>query len=430
MVTKSTYSHEWLISNFPRSKKEIETPIFTLAEHKWKLKLYPRQNREPHTHLSVFLHVRDLESALTVKYKLIVANWKDPSKSCGNEGRRVCRAPNANSGFSELFPLEQLTVASGFLRHDGALLLRLELLQVTQAETSDEDSSSEEEDSDEDPPRIYPATLRDFMAARSDLGADLLSLWERPGPTSDLTLVATAPAAADGSAAGGAAAGGSGRPQAVPGGARSGRAIGACGAGGLKQQQQQPGGPASGTRSRRAPSGQSSSSKGLAVATSDGGSTGRFDVHRAILAARCPYFATLFEVGMRDSTARELALPDTDPDALKPLLQFLYGGALTLTSRQQARACLALADRLLLPKAAALLRGHLLSTLAVNDVLGDLLWAADAGQAELLATLVDFAADAAQDVPEAGLQALAAAHPALMAQLFTAGRRAAKRSRT
>lgn len=51
--------------------------------------------------------------------------------------------------------------------------------------------------------------------------------------------------------------------------------------------------------------------------------TRTFHVHRAILAARCPYFRTLFNAGMADSAASELPLPDADPDAFAVLLQWI-----------------------------------------------------------------------------------------------------------
>ncbi|KAG2444555.1 hypothetical protein HXX76_001300 [Chlamydomonas incerta] len=389
-------------------------------------------------------------------------------------------------GCTEFLPLADLSVASGFLRAaDGALLLRVELEYKTPPPASGaaaDGGGSSSTTSGTSGGGTYPATLRDGVvsASSSDIAADLLSLLERPGSTSDLTLIA---ASATGAASGGAAVGGprssggrhgtpaertglddtsdqdghdgtavtagdgggdAGGGTAGPGGISSSPAAKAGGGGddGCAADQQQ---------GKADFQGAAATAGGAAAATSDsptagaahgdGGRSGandvssgrRFDVHRAILAARCPYFATLFESGMADSSARELPLPDTDTDALKALLQFLYCGGLTVTSREQARSCLALADRLLLPKAAALLRAHLLSTVTEAAVASDIVWAAGAGGAagvEMLTALVDFCAEAEADVPEDGLRQLAAAHPALMAQLYTAGRRAAKRART
>ncbi|KAG2446910.1 hypothetical protein HYH02_008066 [Chlamydomonas schloesseri] len=205
----------------------------------------------------------------------------------------------------------------------------------------------------------YPAVLQ---AATPQL-ADFLALLERPGPTSDLTIIAAA----------------------------------TSGGGG-------------------------------------GGNSRNFNVHRAILAARWPYFATLFASGLGDSGARELPLPDIDPDDLQVLLRFVYGGELVVASRKQTHSCAALADRLLLPQAVGLLQEHLLSTLSVDTIIADLMWAAglpDPLQWELFVSMLDFCgADVEEELPLGELQQLAAARPELMAQLYTARRRAAGRLRS
>ena len=285
-------------------------------------------------------------------------------------------------GWDKLLPLKKLfTPASGFLRaHDGALLIRLDL-EYQQAPAAAGQSDPRDGSS-------YPATISSTSSsgggsgdggtqaasAMSELSSDFLALLEDPHPTSDLTISATASAAP----------GDSGETSsAVAGGAECSR---------------------------------------------------RFPVHRAILAARCPYFATHFASGLGDSNTRELHLPDTDPDALAALLRFMYGGELRVASREQAWRCLALADRLLLPKAAGLLRAHLLATLSPTTVMADLMWAAGLaegqGQAELLTGLISSAAEMEEDIPEAQVEQLAAAHPALVAQLFTARFRASKRLRS
>ncbi|KAG2447515.1 hypothetical protein HYH02_007439 [Chlamydomonas schloesseri] len=280
--------------------------------------------------------------------------------------------------------LTQLTTESGFLRHDGALVLGVEVEELTAAA-----AAAAGGDGGTITEHAYPATLPDGTtspgtsgAAASELGSDLLALLDHPGPTTDFTVIATADAPAAGGGGGTAAA-------------------------------------------------EAKAADGAAAGDGDSmNSSRRFEVHRAILAARCPYFATLFDSGMDDSGARELTLPDTDPDALAALLRYIYGGSLTVTCREHARSCLQLADRLLLPKAAAMLRRHLLSTLSVSTVMPDLLWAVSAApnDEELLTAAVDFAAAAEPDLPEQWLEQLAeAAPPALVARLFTACRRAARR---
>ena len=295
----------------------------------------------------------------------------------------VFNLKNAKWGKELILRDQLMSIDTGFLRCDGSLLLRLELQMPEKKQWSDDDDDSKY-DSDEE--EAYPAVLKEGSGGGSSIGSDFLSLLADPGPTTDLTITATA-----------AVAGG------VTGAGKEG-----------------------GSKKRKAD-----------TASSNGGSTGasssRFPVHRAILAARCPYFATHFASGLGDSNTRELHMPDTDPDALAALLRFVYGGELRVASREQASRCLALADRLLLPKAAGLLRAHLLATLSPATVMADLTWAAGLaegqGQAELLTGLVDYAAEQEADIAEEQVEQLAAAQPALMAKLFTARVQAAKRCR-
>ncbi|KAG2433588.1 hypothetical protein HYH02_012519 [Chlamydomonas schloesseri] len=309
-----------------------------------------------------------------IYWRIVVPNWKDPAQDVvlGGHNPNYFNPSTPSWGYKEAIALSKLTTSSGFLRRDGALLLRLELeLSATAAAAAAGRGGG----------RAYPTNLEDGIASRSDMGSDFLSLLNNPGPTSDLTILATAPGVVV-----------------------------------VKEE------PKKGKKRKTsaASSCSSNSTKGLR----------RFPVHRAVLAARCPYFAMHFASGMRDSKTRELHMPDTDPDALAALLRFVYGGKLTVTSREHARCCFELADRLLLPKAVALLREHLLSTLSTSEIFEDLTWAADMddGQEELLTGMVDFAAEAQEELPQAAVADLAATHPALVAQLFTARARAATRT--
>ncbi|KAG2444556.1 hypothetical protein HXX76_001301 [Chlamydomonas incerta] len=438
------YSHEWLVTNILNRKDDIvSSPAFKLGSHTWKLDIYPRQADEPHTHLSVYLVPVEVKIPLGVEFGVVARNRKNYDRNKTTTASKTFNNRSRGWGFSQFLRLEELSVASGFLRAaDGALLLRVELEYTAPPEPSKPataDGGGSSSASGGGGGGTYPATLRDGVVSTSssDIAADLLSLLERPGRTSDLTLVAASATAAvaDG---GGPRSRRRGRGRhgtsAERGRERTGlddhhaRAAATAGDGGGMG-----GGASDQPQGKGFTHAAAAMMAGGAAAANDVSSGRRFDVHRAILAARCPYFATLFESGMADSSARELPLPDTDTDALKALLQFLYCGGLTVTSREQARSCLALADRLLLPKAAALLRAHLLSTVTEAAVASDIVWAAGAGGAagvEMLTALVDFCAEAEADVPEDGLRQLAAAHPALMAQLYTAGRRAAKRART
>jgi hypothetical protein len=287
-------------------------------------------------------------------------------------------------GWSQMLPVTEITQESGFLREDGVLVVQVDILLPTPTGGS------------------YPATLLPGDAGGLEVSSDLLALLATPGTTSDFTIIATVsvPASETG---------------VKPGTAQE------------QQEQQQPG---AGPSSKQQQDGGSASGEASGSTTGGDSTTRRFEVHRVILAARCPYFRTLFESGLADASTRELTLPDTDPDALAVLLRFVYGGGLVLGSREQARSSLALADKLLLPAAAAALRKHLASTTSAASVIADLLCAADmvVGHEELLDKLLEVYPSFAVDVDKEELEQLAAQRPGLMVQLHTALCRGATQS--
>ncbi len=113
-----------------------------------------------------------------------------------------------------------------------------------------------------------------------------------------------------------------------------------------------------------------------------------FRVHRAVLAARCPFFRTLFNAGMADSAVRELPLPDADPDAFAVLLRYMYGGRVPLCERAVHRAAVQLCDTLLLPQVKEALERRLVESADGDTIAADLLWAAGHGREEVLEELV------------------------------------------
>ncbi len=179
-----------------------------------------------------------------------------------------------------------------------------------------------------------------WYSEQAVLAADVLSLLDDPDGTSDLTVIV-------GGGNGSAAAGGN-------------ASSGSGGAGGIGE------------------------------AAAPGGSSlpRSFRVHRAVLAARCPYFRTLFDVGMADSAARELRLPDADPDAFAALLRCMYGGEVLQCERAVHCAAIQLCDMLLLPTIKDALREVLVECADASTIIGDLLWAAQAGQEEILEELL------------------------------------------
>ncbi len=242
-----------------------------------------------------------------------------------------------NRGFDGMISRQRLA-SEGFLAEDGSLTIRLDLTVFNPRETC--------------------GLYRDSLDAS---GADFLSLLEDPGATSDLTVIV---GGGDGSAAGGSTDGNAaGNSNSTSNGKqrRRGRGVGA----GTRQGTRGDTDPALGSLHQRS-----------------------FRVHRVVLAARCPFFRTLFNAGMADSAARELPLPDADPDAFAVLLRYMYGGEVPPCERAVHRAAVPLCDMLLLPKVKEALVEVLVANMDASTIVADLLWAAQAGQEEVLEELV------------------------------------------
>ncbi|KXZ42455.1 hypothetical protein GPECTOR_145g746 [Gonium pectorale] len=126
----------------------------------------------------------------------------------------------------------------------------------------------------------------------------------------------------------------------------------------------------------------------------DGGGEARrsFPAHRAILAARCPYFRRLFAGGFADSAAPRVELPDAEPEALAPVLRHLYTGDPGDLTEGLLRPVAELADRLLLPELRDHVAARLVRSVTPGTVVDGMLWAdrAGAGMEGLLRRLVAY----------------------------------------
>jgi hypothetical protein len=71
----------------------------------------------------------------------------------------------------------------------------------------------------------------------------------------------------------------------------------------------------------------------------------RFKVHKAILAARCQYFFSLFHSTMQDSNATELTFPQHNPADWKVLVDFIYTAKVNINN-ENAFGVLKLSDEL------------------------------------------------------------------------------------
>lgn len=62
----------------------------------------------------------------------------------------------------------------------------------------------------------------------------------------------------------------------------------------------------------------------------------RFECHRVVLAARCPYFKAMLYGGMRESRPNvEIELPDATADSFRLLMEYAYTGCLDLSSLRE-----------------------------------------------------------------------------------------------
>lgn len=66
--------------------------------------------------------------------------------------------------------------------------------------------------------------------------------------------------------------------------------------------------------------------------------------HRSILYSRCEYFRGMFEVGMRETTAKEISVPGVNYVVFLGVMEYIYTGIVTLTDGSQAVGLLQAAD--------------------------------------------------------------------------------------
>ncbi|PNH01139.1 ARM REPEAT PROTEIN INTERACTING WITH ABF2 [Tetrabaena socialis] len=168
------------------------------------------------------------------------------------------------------------------------------------------------------------------------------------------------------------------------------------------------------------------------VAVLVGGRT--FHAHRLILSARCDYFRQLLGAGFAEGSARQLSLPDADPDAFAVVLRFVYTGTAADIPAAQAQAVAELADRLLLPELCRLAAAQVGAGVSAGTVVGLLLWAEARGPAfsELLSRLKAwYVANHEAVVEEApdSFGRLAVQSPTLMAELMMGYTTRTKRQR-
>ncbi|VDL95016.1 unnamed protein product [Schistocephalus solidus] len=156
-----------------------------------------------------------------------------------------------------------------------------------------------------------------------------------------------------------------------------------------------------------------------AKSTTNGGVTLRqFSAHKAILAARSPVFAAMFEHSMEESRVNRVQITDIEPDTLAEVLRFVYTGQVAGLDRM-AQELLAAADKYQLERLKAMCEEALVESLTVETAC-DILSLADVHSAEQLkAHTLDFIMLHAQEVCDSdGYDRLVRQRPHLLNECF------------
>ncbi|KAG5452460.1 Protein roadkill [Clonorchis sinensis] len=144
----------------------------------------------------------------------------------------------------------------------------------------------------------------------------------------------------------------------------------------------------------------------------------QFEAHKAILAARSPVFAAMFEHGMEESRANRVEITDMEPDTLAEVLRYIYTGQVVGMDKL-AHDLLAAADKYQLERLKTMCEEALVESLSVENCC-DILGLADMHNADQLkAHTLEFIMLHAHDVCETeGYDQLVRHRPRLLNECF------------
>ncbi|XP_050545491.1 protein roadkill isoform X3 [Daktulosphaira vitifoliae] len=145
-----------------------------------------------------------------------------------------------------------------------------------------------------------------------------------------------------------------------------------------------------------------------------------FQAHKAILAARSPVFAAMFEHEMEERKQNRVAITDVDHEVLREMLRFIYTGRAANLERM-ADDLLAAADKYALERLKVMCEEALCNNLSVDNA-ADILILADLHSADQLKVqTIEFINTHATDVMETtGWKTMIQSHPHLIAEAFRA----------
>lgn len=145
-----------------------------------------------------------------------------------------------------------------------------------------------------------------------------------------------------------------------------------------------------------------------------------FYTHKAILAARSPVFAAMFEHDMEEKKQNRVEITDVDSDVLKEMLRFIYTGRATNLDNM-ADELLAAADKYALERLKVMCEEELCQSLSVDSVSESLVLADLHNADQLKAYSIDFINSHAADVMEtSGWKIMVQVRPHLVADAFRA----------
>ncbi|GIL82845.1 hypothetical protein Vretimale_8198 [Volvox reticuliferus] len=132
METEYSGHYEWELRNFLKLSEKQTSETFEIGTYLWRLLCFPRQNQHPWRHVSVFLeypeaHYTPVNLSPKASFKLIIKNNKDSSKDFTKDASHTFTQDQVDWGFSQMLPLTDVSVASGYLREDGAMVVRVEI---------------------------------------------------------------------------------------------------------------------------------------------------------------------------------------------------------------------------------------------------------------------------------------------------------------
>ncbi|XP_055324032.1 protein roadkill isoform X1 [Sitodiplosis mosellana] len=145
-----------------------------------------------------------------------------------------------------------------------------------------------------------------------------------------------------------------------------------------------------------------------------------FQAHKAILAARSPVFAAMFEHEMEERKQNRVAISDVDHEVLKEMLRFIYTGKAP-NLEKMADDLLAAADKYALEKLKVMCEEALCVNLSVETAADTLILADLHSADQLKAQTIDFINTHPTDVTETlGWKNMIASHPHLIAEAYGA----------